>query len=393
MLENFVFQYFELGLTTQQIAAGNSTLRTAICERTVRNAINRYNETGIVNHQPREGVRRARQIAGDVRAELILIVTENPWLFLSEIAAALQLRASGSTLFSVDTVYSALCDLGMSMKLMQRTAAQLDNDKRKAYWLGLDTFISDWRMLVFADETALDGRVMRRRRGWGSTSERVRIVEIFHRGEMISVLPLYTHEGFARYTYSRGAFDSDKFMRSMHLMLPLVLRPVPNPCSVLVLDNCAIHKKYEDELRALVEGMLGGVLVYLAPYCCIDSPIEYGFNAFKNTWKANSIYLDSLNQDAAIQWAILNAYKGGAVGSARAARGTYATCGYVKRYPSILGEEVQSREYVDAVLRAHLNGAHVVHAVLACEAPTLCIWKPTRRRPKSWSDARDTPQH
>lgn len=51
MLENFVFQYFELGLTTQQIAAGNSTLLTAICERTVRHAINRYKETGIITRR------------------------------------------------------------------------------------------------------------------------------------------------------------------------------------------------------------------------------------------------------------------------------------------------------------------------------------------------------
>lgn len=222
----------------------------------------------------------------------------------------------------------------MSMKVMQRTAAQRDDEKREAYWRGLDTFVSDWRMLVFADEIALDGRVMRRRRGWGGTSKRVRVVEMFHRGEMISVLAMYTYEGFARYTYTRGAFDSDKFMLSMQMMLPDVIRPVPEPCSVLVLDNCAIHKKYEDELRELVERQLGGVLVYLAPYCCVDSPIEFGFNAFKNTWKAHGRYLDSLEKDDAIQWAIRNAYKGGAVGSATAARGTYATCGYVDRFPA-----------------------------------------------------------
>ena len=300
----------------------------------------RYKETGIVNHPPRSGVRRGRQIEGDAITELVLIVRENPWLFLSEIASALQLRTPGPTLFSANTVYATLRGIGMSMKVMQRTAAQRDDEKRETYWRGLDTFISDWRMLMFADETALDGRVMRRRRGWGATSERVRVVEIFHRGEMISLLALYTHEGFARYTYTRGAFDSDKFMRSMHQMLPLVMRPIPNPCSVLVLDNCAIHKKYESELRALVESVLGGVLVYLAPYCCVDSPIEFGFNAFKNAWKANCVYLDSLEKAEAIQWAILNAYKGGAVGSATAARGTYATCGYVRRYPSILGEEI-----------------------------------------------------
>lgn len=48
-------------------------------------------------------------------------------------------------------------------------------------------------------------------------------------------------------------------------MLPKVLKPIPEPCSVLVLDNCAIHQKYETELRALFEERLGGLLVYLAP--------------------------------------------------------------------------------------------------------------------------------
>ena len=338
MLENFVYQFYELGLSTHQIAQRNSTIRTTICERTVRKAIKRYEATGIVDHPPRNR-QSGRVIEGATQAELVAIVEENPWLFLSEIAAHLHLRTRSPTLFSVDAVYAALKAVGMSMKVMQRTAAQRDEIKRAAYWDALDTIITDWRMLVFADETALDGRVMRRRRGWGGTSERVRVVEIFHRGEMISVLALYTHEGFARYTYTLGAFDSDKFMRAMHIMLPDVIKPTPEPCSVLVLDNCAIHKKYEDELRALVEEKLGGLLVYLAPYCCVDSPIEFGFNAFKNTWKANNLYLDTLEKDAAIQWAILNAYEGGEAGSVRAAAGTYATCGYVKRFPSIADDE------------------------------------------------------
>ena len=332
MYENFLFQYYELGLTTREIAATNSTFQTAICERTVRNAINRYEATGVVDPPPRRG-RHVVQIDGAVRAELVAIVTENPWLFLSEIAATLRMRCpTAQVLFSTGAVYAALRALGMSLKVMQRDAAQRDDVKRAAYWSGLDTIITDWRMLVFADETALDGRVMRRRRGWGGSAERVRIVEIFHRGVMISVLALYTYEGFARYTYTHGAFDADKFMESMEIMLPYVIRPIPEPCSVLVLDNCAIHKKYEMGLRALVEERLGGVLVYLAPYCPVDSPIEFGFNAFKNTWKRHCGYLNSLEVADAIQWAILHTYQGGAAGSATSARATYATCGYVGRF-------------------------------------------------------------
>lgn len=335
MYENFVYQYYELDWSTTTIAACNSTMQTKICERTVRNAINRYKETGVVNPSPRRG-RQGLRIVGASRAELVAIVTENPWLFLSEIAASLQMRCPAvQTLFSTDAVYAALRELGMTLKVMQRDAAQRDEVKRAAYWSGLDTMITDWRMLVFADETALDGRVMRRRRGWGGSSQPVRIVEIFHRGAMISMLALYTFEGFARYTYTYGAFDSDKFMTSMEIMLPYVIRPIPEPCSVLVLDNCAIHKKYEDELRALVEVQLGGALVYLAPYCCVDSPIEFGFNAFKNAWKRHGAYLNSLDASDAIQWAIMHAYKGGAAGSLEAARGTYATCGYVERFPIV----------------------------------------------------------
>lgn len=75
------------------------------------------------------------------------IVSENPWMLLSEIAAHLRLRMSLS-------------------KVLQCTAAHRDDLKRAAYWPALDVIISDGRMLVFADETTLDGRVMRRHRGW-----------------------------------------------------------------------------------------------------------------------------------------------------------------------------------------------------------------------------------
>ena len=131
MLENFVYQFYELGLSTHQIAQRNSTIRTTICERTVRKAIKRYEATGIVDHPPRNR-QSGRVIEGATQTELVAIVEENPWLFLSEIAAHLHLRTRSPTLFSVDAVYAALKAVGMSMKVMQRTAAQRDEIKRAA---------------------------------------------------------------------------------------------------------------------------------------------------------------------------------------------------------------------------------------------------------------------
>mmetsp|Transcript_10756 Transcript_10756/g.25683 ORF Transcript_10756/g.25683 Transcript_10756/m.25683 type:complete len:127 (-) Transcript_10756:66-446(-) len=61
------------------------------------------------------------------------------------------------------------------------------------------------------------------------------------------------------------------------------MKPYPGADSVLCLDNCRIHHAEELKLRRMC-AKEGAHLIFLAPYCPIDNPIEPG----KSCWRRNS---------------------------------------------------------------------------------------------------------
>jgi len=73
----------------------------------------------------------------------------------------------------------------------------------------------------------------------------------------------------------------------------------------------------------------GAKLVFLAPYCPIDNPIEKAFNVFKQFWRLNFGFLEHLEAGtgacSAIEFAMGNCYKDPATSALR----TYTSCGYV----------------------------------------------------------------
>ena len=129
--------------------------------------------------------------------------------------------------------------------------------------------------------------------------------------------------GFETFEFVVGAFDTEKFMAAMHVMLPKVMQPFPHRCSILVLDNCRTHHAEEAALAGLISE-LGGKLLYLAPYCPIDSPIEFGFNCFKQYFRRHGAALDAMDTHAAIETALRECYTDAPASAAR----TYNECGY-----------------------------------------------------------------
>lgn len=58
------------------------------------------------------------------------------------------------------------------------------------------------------------------------------------------------------------------------------MNPWPQPCSVLVLDNCNTHKS--EAVRLAVEAS-GSLLVFLPPYSPDFNPIEESFSCGMST--------------------------------------------------------------------------------------------------------------
>jgi transposase len=240
--------------------------------RTVQKVLEREKTTGSVVDFMR--VARARKMQETHAGKLINIVTERPFLYLSEISR--ELESFCGVPYSPKLCYVELRRRGFTLKAMRRRAEHRNEALRFKYWEEMsDLVVHPWQV-CFAGEVGQDGRGSRRRRGWGLRGEDVVITELLARGKHISVLALYGYSGFINFDYKEGGYKADDFLEAVRLCIIPYLQPYdkanPLPNSIFVLDNCQIHHTHEAELREMVEGA-GAVLVFLAPYSPIDNPI------------------------------------------------------------------------------------------------------------------------
>jgi transposase len=319
-MQTWLFQHFVLGWTKLYISEVNQTLDTRICYRTVRNAFVRFEKTGFVDFPPRKAYKK--QVGPELVHVLRAIIEAEPYLYLAEIADELANRTG--VRLKVGHVHRVLLDAKISVKKMQRKHQSRKEEQRAIYWSWIYDNILDASWLVFADETSIDGRALRRRMGRATKGERVAIVELYHRGKRISVLATYTHSGNVRFRWVFGGYDAERFMDHMLELIAEVIKPFPGPDSVLVLDNCRIHHKYEAELDNAVSGA-GGLLIFLAPYSPIDNPIEQEFNSFKACWRRDATLLSMVDPEAAVRMCFQSASVPGAAAK------NYASCNYVFR--------------------------------------------------------------
>lgn len=66
-----------------------------------------------------------------------------------------------------------------------------------------------------------------------------------------SILPAISLDGIIECMIVEGSFNTEIFMRFIEDLLDK-MQPFPAPKSVIIMDNCAIHKA--PEIRELVEG-------------------------------------------------------------------------------------------------------------------------------------------
>jgi hypothetical protein len=84
------------------------------------------------------------------------------------------------------------------------------------------------------------------------------------------------------------------------LQVPL-LGPFPGPKSIVILDNCAIHRKADLEAAAAIKG---AIIQFLPPYSPMYNPIEQVFGKVKQTMRS---WRDTLMLTPAVE-AILLAF-------------------------------------------------------------------------------------
>ena len=155
------------------------------------------------------------------------------------------------------------------MEQLSRIAIERSAEKRANFAARIGTY--DANQLVFVDESAVDRRTTYRRRAWAIRGKKATRKAFFCRGkryvctnrtqyhsisfapiiQRYSVLPaLSLEEGILHCDILEGAFDMAAFYKFIERTLDR-MQPFPAPNSVIVMDNCRIHK--HPDIQDLIE--------------------------------------------------------------------------------------------------------------------------------------------
>ncbi|KAL9936461.1 hypothetical protein V8E36_004529 [Tilletia maclaganii] len=237
----------------------------------------------VVDHKKASG--RPTKLPIDARAYLLAYLRRHPCTYQDELAALVNAHFDCGV--SRSTINRFLDASGWSLKqLSARDLAQCD-EQRDLWMLRVSGLRAE--QLVFADESHVNHRTGMRPRGYVPRGERAieyRITLFYYsytlRGKKYSLLPALAVDGiFAAWAFE-GAVTGGMFRQWLSEHLLPHMNEYPGPRSVLVLDNCSIHK--DAETRQLVEDH-GCKLLFLPPYSPDYNPIELAFSSIKKHLK------------------------------------------------------------------------------------------------------------
>lgn len=231
---------------------------------------------------------RPRILNGDMTHDLYTLLEEAPEMYLSEIQDWVALTYEVQ--ISRTALHMNIRDAGITFKLLHKAAAERDEDLRQEWMQDVNThFVAS--QMVFVDETSKDDRTLYRHYGRAVAGKRATINANFVRGEQYSMVAALSTDGYEAVHVVPGSVDGEEFLNFIvdsvvrcmfylfRFLLTLYQLPkmnrYPRDKSILVLDNCAIHKSRA--LREIVEAY-GCVLLFLPPYSPDFNPIEESFS-------------------------------------------------------------------------------------------------------------------
>ncbi|KAJ7212311.1 hypothetical protein GGX14DRAFT_361791 [Mycena pura] len=176
--------------------------RFGISRRSLERWQQQLEETHTLARRKSETACRPRTILPPFLQVLRDLLDESPALYLDELADYFSIVHDEN--IPISTIADSLRELGYQRKVLRRVAAQRDNILR-AQWMQLIQRNFEARQMVFTDESSKDGHTLARR-------------------------------------YGRGSVDGEEFFDFvLNELLPKMNR-FPEENSVLIMDNCRIHK-------------------------------------------------------------------------------------------------------------------------------------------------------
>jgi len=299
---------------------------TGIPLRTVERILAYFHLTGTIKHLDPARIAQqptSRRQLSDLDIQCLFgVIDRNPDLYLDELQEVLSQQCGKDV--SKSTIWRALSKGGFTMKKITRMAAERSVELRREYAARISRY--EGNQLVFVDESAVDRRTSYRGRAWSISGTQAQRKAFFNRGRRFSVLPAISlTDGIIHCNIREGTFRSDSF-KAFILGLLDHMQPFPANNSVIVMDNCKIHKR-EDILEAIYErGML---VEFLPPYSPDYNPIELAFSAMKYHLRRNGDWVRMTMTQMSDEELILALLDALYIITPQDCEGWYRHCGYI----------------------------------------------------------------
>ena len=273
-----VWQKHALGLNSLDIAKNLNVHRS-----TVDRVLQIFLSTGCVSKKSYPKEAAFRKITPVCAMFILNLVISNPAIYLHEVQASVEEFLLID--IHISTIATFLSSSGFSRQKLRQIALQRDEFERAQYVS--DVSVYSMEMFVFIDETGADRRNMLRKQGYSVRGKPPQNHSLLVRGERVSAIACMSAMGILDVKVVKGTSNGDTFYDFLHSHLLPHLLPFDgrNPNSVVVLDNCSIHRI--SEVQQVLEEV--GVLVhYLPPYSPDYNPIEEAFSKVKQTLRSES---------------------------------------------------------------------------------------------------------
>ena len=125
------------------------------------------------------------------------------------------------------------------------------NAELRAEW---KVHLTEWRpeQLIFLDESAANEKTGDRKYRWAPIGAIASSHELLKYTEKWSILPLYTMDGYISWDIIQGSYNIELFNKFVKNHVIPRTTPFPGPRSVLIMDNCAIHRAKDNPVVLLL---------------------------------------------------------------------------------------------------------------------------------------------
>lgn len=149
--------------------------------------------------------------------------------------------------------------------------------------------------------------------GYAHRAQRLRYPQVYNRGKNMTMIGALGIQGLCAFGTWEGSMNRERFVGFLRdTLLPKVPRG-----SVLILDNLRAH--HGEQIQEVVSSF-GCSVLYLAPYCPQDNPIELCWSQVKHALR--SVSPVSLQQRIQCAEQILTTFL------SRSAHAWFSHCGY-----------------------------------------------------------------